>query len=51
MFKAIKKCLNKIFETDQKLTRKETTVITLAYALFLIGAIIALIILCSPIAE
>ncbi|WP_435197848.1 hypothetical protein [Lactobacillus iners] len=51
MFKAINKCINKIFDTDQKLTRKETTVITLAYALFLIGAIIALIILCSPIAE
>ncbi|MCT7775420.1 MAG: hypothetical protein N4R63_03560 [Lactobacillus iners] len=49
MFKAINKCINKII--DQKLTRKETTVITLAYALFLIGAIIALIILCSPIAE
>lgn len=51
MFKAINKCINKIFETDQKLTRKETTVITLAYALFLIEAIISLIILCSPIAE
>lgn len=48
MFKTINKCINKIFETDQKLTRTETTV---AYAIFLIGAIIALIILCSPIAE
>lgn len=51
MFKAINKCITKFFDIDQKLTRKETTVITLAYALFLIGAIIALIILCSPIAE
>lgn len=51
MFKAINKCIKNFIDTDQKLTRKETTVITLAYALFLIGAIIALIILCSPIAE
>lgn len=51
MFKAINKYINKNLNTEEKLTVKETTIITLAYAIFLIGAIIALIILCSPIAE
>lgn len=51
MFKTINKCINKIFETDQKLTRKETTVITLAYAVFLLGALTTLAILLSPVVK
>lgn len=51
MFKAINKCINKIFETDQKLTRKETTVITLAYVILIIGALIELSFLGAPLGD
>lgn len=51
MFKTINKCINKIFDTDQKLTRTETTVLTLAYAVFLLGALTALAILLSPVVK
>ncbi len=49
MLTRINQAINRV--CDCNLTVRATTMITLAYAIFLIGAIIALIILCSPIAE
>lgn len=51
MFKAINKCINKIFETDQKLSVKDTTFIFVVYSIFLILSLIVLAILLSPLAS